>query len=299
LEEIRKTLTWAPIEIGSQGWIYLLLLGGFGVLAALCPFHTWAPAGDAAAPAPVAMLHAGVLKKVGIYGLLRLAVPFLPVGIQQYLNLFLVLLLLNIIYIGIVTIRQKDLGFMLGYSSVSHMGMMFLGVATMSVLGLTGVVILMLAHGIGIALLFALNGELRRCAGSTRFADLGGLAQRLPKMTFLFVLGGLAMLGLPGLANFAGEIQVFFAAWKEFPWQVTALAVWGTVLGAIYILRAVRNIFFGDLAPDCKVYAGDDLQRWSQRWPFVLLATLLVIIGCYPKLVVMFVKPVIDHLLSL
>jgi NADH-quinone oxidoreductase subunit M len=294
LEEIRAALAGAPLAASAQGWIYLLLLGGFGILASLCPFHTWAPVGDAAAPAPVAMLHAGVLKKVGIYGLLRLAVPFLPAGVHQYVDLFLVLILLNVIYIGLVTIWQKELGLMLGYSSVAHMGMLFLGIASMSVLGLTGTVILMLAHGFDIALLFALNGEIRQRAGSTRFADLGGLAQRMPKLTFLFVIGGLASLGMPGLANFAGEIHVFFAAWKAFPWWVTFLAVWGIVLSAIYILRAVRNIFFGEVAA-----SGDDLVKWSQRWPFVMLATVLILIGFCPKILTVFIQPVVNSLLGL
>ena len=295
LEWIRATLAAQPLTAASQGWIYLLLLGGFGILASLCPLHTWAPAGDAAAPAPVAMLHAGVLKKVGIYGLLRLAVPFLPVGMQQYMDLFLILILLNVIYIGVVTIWQKELGFMLGYSSVMHMGMLFLGIASMSVLGLTGTIILMLAHGFDIALLFALNGELRRRAGSTKFAELGGLAQRMPKLTFLFVIGGLASLGMPGLANFAGEIHVFFAAWRAFPWWVTVLAVWGIVISAVYILRAVRNIFFGEYPANAKPVC--DLMGWSERWPYVMLATALIVIGCYPKILTMFVEPVVKSLL--
>ncbi|MDR1146499.1 MAG: NADH-quinone oxidoreductase subunit M [Verrucomicrobiales bacterium] len=297
LEAIRATLTVTPLAASAQGWIYLLLLGGFGILASLCPFHTWAPAGDAAAPAPVAMLHAGVLKKVGIYGLLRLAVPFLPAGAQQYVDLFLILILLNVIYIGVVTIWQKELGFMLGYSSVMHMGMLFLGLASMNVLGLTGAVILMLAHGLDIALLFALNGEIRRRAGTTRFAALGGLAQRMPKLAFLFIIGGLASLGLPGLANFAGEIHVFFAAWQAFPWWVTFLAVWGIVISAVYVLRAVRTIFFGPVAADLP--PTEDLTSWSQRWPFVLLAAALLVIGCYPRLVLQFVQPVIDGWLGL
>ncbi|MDR1192263.1 MAG: NADH-quinone oxidoreductase subunit M [Verrucomicrobiales bacterium] len=299
LELIHETLTVTPLATSAQGWIFLLLLGGFGILAALCPLHTWAPAGDAAAPTPVAMLHAGVLKKVGIYGLLRLAVPFLPAGVHQYVDLFLVLILLNIIYIGLVTVWQKDLGFMLGYSSVAHMGVLFLGIASMNVLGLAGTVVLMLAHGFDIALLFALNGEIRRRAGSTRFAGLGGLAQRLPRLAFLFIIGGLASLGMPGLANFAGEIQVFFGAWDQFPWWVTFLAVWGIVLGAVYILRAVRNIFFGEMSPSAAVAPMKDLTPWAQRWPFILLAAALLVIGFYPRLALQFVQPVINGWLGL
>src|SRR5437870_1124145 len=163
--DIRALQAAASMELISadaQRHIYLLLLIGFGILVSLFPSHTWAPEAYASAPAPAAMLHAGVLKKFGVYGFLRLAIPLLPEGARHWSNLLMILLLGNIIYIGLVTIAQKRLDWMLGYSSVMHMGYIFLGIASAGILGVTGAAVLIFAHGLSIALLFALAGELRQ-----------------------------------------------------------------------------------------------------------------------------------------
>src|SRR6266436_5759921 len=203
------------ISPDAQRHIYLLLLIGFGILISLFPFHTWAPEAYAAAPAPAAMLHAGVLKKFGLYGLLRLAIPMLPEGARHWATLLIVLLLGNIIYIGLVTIAQKRLDWMLGYSSVMHMGYIFLGIASAGILGVTGAAVLMFAHGLSIALLFALAGELRRRTGTLVFDELGGLSRLMPFAGLAFGFGVFAAIGLPGFANFAGEIMIFFGAFKH------------------------------------------------------------------------------------
>ncbi|MDD5262376.1 MAG: NADH-quinone oxidoreductase subunit M [Methylacidiphilales bacterium] len=296
LEAIRQTLAARPFSNSAQSVIYPLLLAGFGILVSLFPFHTWAPAGYAAAPTPAAMLHAGVLKKFGLYGLLRLAVPFLPFGMQQYMNVLLLLLLANVIYVGLVTINQKELNYMLGYSSVMHMGFLFLGLAALNEIGLTGLVLLMVAHGLSVALLFGLSGEIRARTGSTRFSELGGLAQKTPILAFLFIFAGLASLGMPGLGNFSGEILIFFGAWAKYPY-VAILAVWGVVISAVYVLRAVGSIFFGDLLPS--LHEAGDVLKWAQRWPFVLLSVSLLVVGVYPKSLMVFIKPAVQALLGL
>src|SRR5437773_6742006 len=163
------------ISADAQRHIYLLLLVGFGILISLFPFHTWAPEAYASAPAPAAMLHAGVLKKFGLYGLLRLAIPLLPEGTHYWSGLLLVLLLANIIYIGLVTIAHRRLDWMLGYSSVMHMGYIFLGIASANIIGSNGAALLMFAHGLSIALLFAIAGQIRNRTGTLLFDDLGGL----------------------------------------------------------------------------------------------------------------------------
>src|SRR5213083_1719650 len=157
------------IATDAQHHIYLLLLIGFGILVSLFPFHTWAPEAYASAPAPAAMLHAGVLKKFGLYGLLRVAVPLLPEGAKQWSDVLLILLVCNILYIGLVTIAQKRLDTMLGYSSVMHMGYVFLGIASANILGTTGAAALIFAHGLSIALLFAIAGELHKRTGTLLF----------------------------------------------------------------------------------------------------------------------------------
>src|SRR6058998_2702928 len=252
----------ALISPDSQKSVFLVLLLGFGILISLFPFHSWAPEAYASAPAPAAMLHAGVLKKFGLYGLLRLAVPLLPEGARHWNQVLLVMLLGNIIYIGLVTIAQKRLDWMLGYSSAIHMGYIFLGIASASVLGATGAVVLIFAHGLSIALLFAIAGELRKRTHTLIFDELGGLGKVMPFAGLAFGLGAFAAIGLPGFANFAGEIMIFFGAFRN-GWEMerfhifqiaTVLALWGVVISAVYMLRAYRKTFMGTLHAGLKEY---------------------------------------------
>jgi NADH-quinone oxidoreductase subunit M len=294
MRELKTAAAGLPPD--AQKNIYLLLLIGFGVLVSLFPFHTWAPEAYASAPAPAAMLHAGVLKKFGLYGLLRLAIPLLPAGVHHWMPLLVVLLLGNIIYVGLVTIAQKKLDWMLGYSSVMHMGYIFLGFAAGNVLGLTGAAVLMFAHGISIALLFAISGEIRKRTGTLTFNDLGGLGKTMPLAGLVFGFGAFAAIGLPGLANFAGEIMIFFGAFSV-AWEMnrfhlfqiaTVLALWGVVISAVYMLRAYRNIFMGPVADRCK--EATDL-RLSLRLPITLLIVATLFVGFSPQSLVQRIAP--------
>jgi NADH-quinone oxidoreductase subunit M len=284
------------ISVGAQQNIYLLLLIGFGILVSLFPFHSWAPEAYACAPAPAAMLHAGVLKKFGLYGLLRLAVPLLPDGTQYWSKLLLILLLGNIIYVGLVTIAQKRLDWMLGYSSVMHMGYIFLGIASSTILGVNGAAILMLAHGLSIALLFGITGELRRRTGTLVFHDLGGLGKIMPLAGFVFGLAAFAAIGLPGFANFAGEVLIFFGAFSRGAnivrferFQIaTTLALWGVVISAVYMLRAYRAVFMGRMPAKWNGVA--DL-RPTLRLPIILLIAALLWVGFFPQSLIEIVTP--------
>jgi NADH-quinone oxidoreductase subunit M len=287
----------------AQRHVYLLLLIGFGILTSLFPFHTWAPEAYASAPAPAAMLHAGVLKKFGLYGLLRLAIPLLPEGAHHWANLLVVLLLGNIIYVGLVTIAQKRLDWTLGYSSVMHMGYIFLGIASATILSTIGAVVLMFAHGLSIALLFALAGELRKRTGTLVFDDLGGLAKVMPFASLAFGFGAFAAIGLPGLANFAGEIMIFFGAFKN-GWEMdrfhifqiaTVLALWGVVISTVYMLRAYRKMFMGALSERWREVV--DL-RFSLRLPIAVLIAALLCYGFFPQTFVRMVTPAFRTYLS-
>ncbi len=284
------------ISVESQRQIFFVLLIGFGILISLFPFHTWAPEAYASAPAPAAMLHAGVLKKFGLYGLLRLAIPLLPAGAQYWNKLLIVLLLGNIIYVGLVTIAQKRLDWMLGYSSVMHMGYIFLGIASANILGVNGAALLIFAHGLSIALLFGLAGELRRRTGTLVFEDLGGLARIMPFAGFAFGLAAFAAIGLPGFANFAGEVLVFFGAFRrnanfehfEIFQIATTLALWGVVISAVYLLRAYRAVFMGTM--DEKWKKLPDL-RATLRLPVCLLVGALLWVGFFPQSLVRVIAP--------
>ena len=285
------------ISVAAQKQIFLLLLVGFGTLISLFPFHTWAPEAYASAPAPAAMLHAGVLKKFGLYGLLRIALPLVPEGARHWNSLLIVLLLGNIIYVGLVTIAQKRLDWMLGYSSVMHMGYIFLGVACANVLGTNGAALLMFAHGLSIALLFALAGEIRRRTGTLVMSDLGGLAKIMPFAGFAFGIATFAAIGLPGFANFAAEVMIFFGAFRTgADWQsfhifqiATVLALWGVVMSAVYMLRAYRSIFMGEIAERWRGLP--DLSR-TLRLPIALLVAAMVIVGFFPQMGLRVLRPV-------
>jgi NADH-quinone oxidoreductase subunit M len=291
---LQKSAILIPAK--SQGNIYLMLLLGFGILVSLFPFHTWAPQAYASAPAPAAMLHAGVLKKFGLYGLLRLALPLLPAGAQQYNNLLIYLLLGNIIYVGLVTIAQKRLDWMLGYSSVMHMGYIFLGIASGTLVGTTGAAVLIFAHGISIALLFAIAGEVRQRTGTLLLADLGGLGKFMPLAGFAFGLAAFASIGLPGFANFAGEVMVLFGAFRNganperfqlYQWA-TVLGLWGVVISAVYMLRAYRAVFMGSMGELSTTVT--DLRR-GLRIPIGLLVAITIWFGFFPQTFVRLVTP--------
>ena len=291
-----KDILAGEIDPGAQVGIAALLIVGFGVLVSLFPFHSWAAPAYASAPTPVAMLHAGVLKKFGLYGLLKLF-PLVPEGMQHWLVPLIVLLLGNILWVGMVTINQKRLDSMLANSSVMHMGYVFLAIAALIAAGsveansiaLPAAVILMFGHGVSIALLFALSDCINRKTGSLRMEELGGLAKAAPGLAFLFGLAGMASIGLPGLANFAGEAAVFLSGFDNWtageslgPVQIgTIIAIFGVVLSAIYMLRAIRNIFHGE--PVKLTESASDLDR-DDKVPAIILAAALLIVGLYPNI---------------
>ncbi len=301
-----------------------LLLLGFGTLVSLFPFHSWAAPAYASAPAPIAMLHAGVLKKFGLYGLFMLAGIFGPKCAELFggwNDLLLLLLLGNVLWVGYVTVSQTRLDDMLGNSSVMHMGYIFLAFAAFVASGATnalavqGAAILMLAHGLTIAMLFLLTGQIESQTRTLELDSLGGLATKLPKLGFLFGLAGLASIGLPLLANFPGEFTIFVACFEQgIPaqaacaescggfascilgtlanWcggvstvQVTLFfALWGLVISAIYMLRAFRRIFEGSVGNASARATGltlTDIVAAS------FLAFFIVLFGIFPKLIVL------------
>lgn len=273
---LREAIVSAP----SQGTIFGLLLIGFGVLVSLFPFHTWAPRAYATAPAPAAMLHAGVLKKFGLYGLIQIAYPILPTGAAEWAPLLLVLALGNILIIGFVTMAQRDLKLMLGNASVMHMGYAFLGLYAFSTVGIGAAVLMLFAHGLSVALLFLLADVVEKRGGTCDMEEIGGLGQKAPVLMSLFVAAMMASIGLPGFANFWGELGIFVSLFAtETPW-VLYLALIGILISAIYGLRAVASVFFGEEKGE---FTGGDI-RFSEKLPAILLLAFLFLIGIWPKL---------------
>jgi NADH-quinone oxidoreductase subunit M len=290
-EHIRQN----PLSVSAQNFIFPLLLFGFGILVSLWPFHTWAPLGYASAPSPTAMLHAGVLKKFGLYGLIRIALPLMPIAAQEWMHILAWLCLGNIVYVGWVAMRQKNLNLLVGNSSVAHMGMIFLGIASLNVIGITGAVIIMVAHGFLAALTFALTGYIYQETGTLEMSELGGLAKKLRFIGTALIMAAMAGCGLPGFANFVGEATVFFGAWKVFP-LITGLALWGAlIIGAVYMLRAVRAALHGPM-PEQHAAAAD-AHLW-RKLPYAVLLASLLVFGFFPRLLTDKIKPVTETIVS-
>ena len=287
LIELRNYLTAEPLVETAQQNIFALLLFGFGILVSLFPFHSWAPKGYAVAPTGAAMLHAGVLKKFGLYGLLQIAAPLLPQGLCHWFPWIVWLALGNILIIGLITIAQRDVKMMLGYSSVMHMGYAFLGIATFSVVGVGGALLMMVAHGLSVALLFMLSTCIYHRSKTFDMQSMGGLATKAPVLCGFFVAGTMASIGLPGFGNFWGEFTIFaaLAETETTRWIVLPAAV-GIVISAIYGLRAVANIFYGQPSADfaARLDSDDikDLQSF-EKLPATVLVVALVIIGLFPR----------------
>jgi NADH-quinone oxidoreductase subunit M len=248
------------------------------------------------------MLHAGVLKKFGLYGLLRVAVPMLPLGhsAEWIQHLLIVLLLGNILFIGLVTIAQKELDMTLANSSVMHMGYIFLGIVSGSAIGYGGAILLMFAHGVSIALLFALSAAVKERTGTLQYHRLGGLAKQAPFLGLIFAMGAFASIGLPGFANFAGEVNIFFGGFANkhqdcLGWVqwATILALWGVVMSAVYMLRAFRAVFKGESSG---ISSGISDLECCSRVPVLLLTAALLVVGFYPNILLKAVDPVVKAL---
>ncbi len=284
---LKAHLAAAPLGETVSHYAFGLLLFGFGILVSLWPLHTWAPLGYGAAPSSAAMLHAGVLKKFGLYGLIQIAVPLIPIGVGQWESWIIWLALGNVVIVGLVTMAQRDLKQMLGYSSVMHMGYAFLGIAAMSVIGVGGAVIMMVAHGLTVALLFMLSTMIHHRTQTFEMEEMGGLSKKAPVLSAFFVCGMMASIALPGpgLANFWGEFGIFVSLWQYKPW-VLCIAATGVIISAIYALRAIARVFFGTESEDFvevqKEHTVTDMT-WAERVPALILLILLFLIGFFPK----------------
>lgn len=238
-----------------QVWAFPVLFLGFAVLAGIWPLHTWAPTGHVAAPTAGSMLLAGIVMKLGAYAALRVAMNLFPDGFHMWRMTLAVLAVIGIVYAAAVALRQRDLKFVIGYSSVSHMGFVLLGLATANVLGVSGAVLQMFSHGVIGALLFAVAGTMVYRRTHTRDLDeLAGMDLRhaLPFAAFTFVVASAASMGIPGFSGFAAEITILIGTWKTYPAAVWIVGA-GMVLVAAFTLRALKRSFFdvevGSAAP--------------------------------------------------
>ncbi len=268
---------------------------GFGTLAGLWPFHTWSPDGHAAAPTAVSMLHAGVLMKLGAFGVMRVGMVLLPEGAEAWAFAVGSIACVNIFYGAICAMAQQDLKYVVAYSSVSHMGIVMLGAATLTHTGWNGALYQMFAHGIMTGMFFALVGILYDRTHDRWIPRMGGFARIMPTVAVAFVLAGLSSLGMPGTAGFVAEFMVFIGAWEAHPWWAVTGVV-GAFITAIYVMKAVRGIFFGDGPPERFASLGD--AAGPERIAPWVLGICLIVFGVWPKLILDMVDPTTTEYLA-
>jgi NADH-quinone oxidoreductase subunit M len=283
-----------PFPHSFQLWAFPVVFIGFAILAGMWPFHTWAPTGHVAAPTAASMLLAGVVMKLGAYGCLRVAMTLFPEGLVAWRNFFAVLAIIGIVYGAMVALVQKDFKFVIGYSSVSHMGFVLLGLMTLNTIGLSGAVLQMFSHGIIAGLLFAVVGRMVYDRTHTRDLDelqSMGLIKTMPFAAVTFIIASMASMGLPGFSGFAAEFQVLAGAWKAFPPYAILTGV-GILVGVAYTLRVLQKAFLGD-AEEKSDSAQEPLPPISppEKIGAVLLIVISLVIGLFPRLLLDIIVP--------
>ena len=282
------TLTFARL------WFPFIFIG-FGVLAGVFPFHNWSPDGHVAAPTAVSMIHAGVLMKLGAYAALRAGVQLLPEGAQVHLPWIVFLTLINVVYGAFIAFRQRDFKYVIGFSSVSHMGLVSMGFATMNVIGMTGAGLQMFSHGAMTALFFGCVGMVYDQAHTRDIPSLGGFVKRMPWVGLAFVIGGLTSMGMPGLSGFIAEYPIFTGMWaaseqitlqagglvlSNYYSVIVVLAALGIVITAAYVLRVTGQVFLGEFNASLYPDVGD--ISITDRVVLLLLGSPLLILGVLP-----------------
>ena len=278
-----------------QKWVFPLFMIGAGCLAGLWPFHTWSPDGHVAAPTAVSMLHAGVLMKLGAFGILRLGIQMFPEGADFWMPALVIMASINVLYGAISAMGQTDFKYVIGYSSVSHMGYVLLGLATLDPVGLNGAALQMFSHGVMTALMFAMVGAVYDQAHTREIAAFGGLASKMPRFAIYFLVAGLTSVGLPGLSGFVAEFNVFVGTFREYP-VAGGLAVLGAGITAIYIFRLLATAFFGTFNES---RWGDlkDMTRYETAGG-ALLIVFILFMGLWPAPFVDRISPTIVQVLE-
>ena len=297
---------WAEADFSTSlqiAWFLPLFLG-FAVLAGTFPFHNWSPDGHVAAPTAVSMIHAGVLMKLGAYASMRVGIQILPEGTVYWMPFIILLTLINVVYGSLIAMRQRDMKYLIGYSSVSHMGLVAMGFAAMNMNGFIGAGVQMVSHGVMTALFFSVVGMMYDRAHTRNMDVLSGMSKVLPWGAVAFIIGGLVSMGMPGLSGFVAEFPIFLGVWEgnglsltgtafalnpaNFYRWVAIISAPAIVITAAYILRAVSKVFFGDY----------DEHKWHDMRPIraidkvtlVGFVVILIVIGVYPQIIVPMVQ---------
>lgn len=260
--------------------LFIMLLIAFGIKLPIFPFHTWMLKVHAEAPPGLVMLHSGVMLKMGAYGLIRFGVLLFPVQAKEWATVLAVLGVINILYGAILAFVQKDFKLVLAYSSISHMGIVLLGIASFNQVGMEGAMFQMISHGLISALMFLIVGSLYERTKTTTLSELGGLAATIPFISGILLVAGMASLGLPGLAGFIGEFMSFLGLFGTAK-VLAIIGALGIILAAVYVLRGVLRITFGPMQEKYKQIRD---ARLTEAIPMVALVAFIVLLGVYPNI---------------
>ncbi len=269
---------------------------GFAVLGGIFPFHNWSPDGHVAAPTAVSMFHAGVLMKLGAFAALRVGIMLMPEGAKFHLPWIILLTLVNVVYGAYIAMVQTDFKYVIGFSSVSHMGLVLMGFSTLTLPGLIGAGVQMFSHGVMTALFFAVVGMVYDQAHTRDIPRLGGFRKVMPLVAIAFIIGGLVSMGMPGFSGFIAEFPIFMGVWKSHPWIAIVAAI-SIVITASYIMRIVGKVFFGPLPEEFDGHVHD--VTILDKVALGLLSAILIGVGVYPSLMVPMVEAGVKNILRL
>jgi NADH-quinone oxidoreductase subunit M len=308
----------APLLVTSfEKFVFPWVFFGFAVLGGIFPFHNWSPDGHVAAPTAVSMFHAGVLMKLGAFAALRVGIMLLPEGARFHAPWIVLLTLVNVVYGSFIAMTQTDLKYMIGFSSVSHMGLVAMALTTLNKDGYVGAGLQMFSHGVMTALFFACVGMIYDRAHTRMMPELGGMARKMPFVAVAFIIGGFTSMGMPGLSGFVAELPIFLGVWKaraldvaglpgwlatlaQQPWYFPVIAVISAVsivVTAAYVLRAVQRVFFGELPHEFEHHVGD--VTVLDKTALTILCGLMIILGVYPAIMAPLIETAVRPVLAL
>ncbi|MGE5222928.1 MAG: complex I subunit 4 family protein [Omnitrophica WOR_2 bacterium] len=291
-----QQLAHAGFSTSFQRFWFPFVFFGFAVLGGIFPFHNWSPDGHVAAPTAVSMFHAGVLMKLGAFAALRVGIMLLPEGAQYWRWLILGLATVNVVYGAFIAMVQTDFKYVIGFSSVSHMGLVMLGFATLKPEGLTGAGVQMFSHGVMTALFFAVVGMVYDRAHTREINALGGFSKKMPWVAVAFIIGGLVSMGMPGLSGFVAEFPIFMGVWQVMP-LVAIIAAISIVITASYIIRIIGRVFYGPMPEEFEHHVGDVTAL--DKLALAVLCVILIGVGVYPSIMVPLVSSGVANVIQL
>jgi NADH-quinone oxidoreductase subunit M len=297
-----------PVEFQILWFPFVFI--GFAILGGIFPFHNWSPDGHVAAPTAVSMFHAGVLMKLGAFAALRVGIMLMPEGAKYHLGWMIMLTLVNVVYGAYIAMVQTDFKYVIGFSSVSHMGLVVMGFATLNHDGMVGASVQMVSHGVMTALFFAVVGIIYKQSHTRELSKLGGISKVMPFATIAFIIGGLVSMGMPGFSGFIAEFPIFMGVWgadkiwtNAIPWiadsksWIAIVASISIVITAAYIIRLIVRVFFGDLPKELEGHMVD--ASTSEKVAIGLLAFVLIVIGIFPSVMVPMMETGVERVLIL